>query len=220
VDVYNRNSAGIFESQPVTISSDTASVKNYFSSIGKILPNLDGGEGVAQIEKVINPHEFESYEDLLAHVEQNPFLAAGRALAVPEALMKGADNPVTAKQNGEYWSGTEYGGCAIWATLVCDTILGIRSGPVSKDEWEDLYKELQTDPDGYTYNSDVARHYFNKKGYCTEERPARREPAVDESRVNEWLAEGCDVKVRFSNKERGHIETVTGADDTRIYTNS
>lgn len=104
-------------------------------------------------------------------------------------------------------------GCGIWATTVCDRILGLEKGPLTQTEWDKTYADLGSFH-GITFFRYVSS-YYQRKGFCSETTPLPGYPA-DYVRMKNSLDKGCDVKLFFARKSSSwflpssnpHIETV------------
>jgi len=107
-------------------------------------------------------------------------------------------------------------GCGIWATAVCNRILGLTSGPLTQEEWNKTASDLGFLPAqfGITPFYYIASYYQNK-GFCSETKPLEglREEYVE---MKEKLKSGCDLKLFFARKSKfwftpaanPHIETI------------
>ncbi len=104
-------------------------------------------------------------------------------------------------------------GCGIWATTVCDRILGLEKGPLTQTEWDKTYADL-----GSRYGVTpfyLIANYYQRKGFCSETTPlSGHTPGY--VRMKDSLSKGCDVKLFFARKSsvwwlpssNPHIETV------------
>ncbi len=112
-------------------------------------------------------------------------------------------------------NGIDFGpnGCGIWATTVCDRILGLEKGPLTQAEWDRTYADLGSFH-GITFFQYISS-YYQRKGFCSETKPMEGYKA-DYVRMKDSLAKGCDVKLFFARKASAwflpssnpHIETV------------
>jgi hypothetical protein len=137
------------------------------------------------------------------------------------------------------WKGTNKGGCGVWATLMCNRILGVDgegdgklSEPADKDEWnktacgDDRNGDHDTqdpgetagvdeDGDGATTMSDEAR-YYRQRGYGVSLSDFGGS-ASDYADLKEAKDRGCDVKLVFAGYHTfpdGHREHFSGHVET------
>ncbi len=165
----------------------------------------------------------------------NELAAAYGSLNAIPCVEPGTDGYDTVPFDIELTTGTEKipdnvdaGGCGVWATAMCDRILGLRNGAVTQGEINSIAQELETQ-DRATEVDNISR-YYTSRGYCvTKERFGGS--AADYQKVADKLGQGCDIKLFFGKwsgqgdekiYENGHGETVVGADanDNTITTNS
>jgi hypothetical protein len=129
------------------------------------------------------------------------------------------------------FEGSGHGGCATWATAVCNRILGDTdpNAPVDQVEWNDIAKKIRQRPDsdllapGGTFPPDIAK-YYSDKGYCVASKNFSGSDADRKELGDKFVTEHCDVKLMFMDRippgANGHIETVTGITAKGIQTNS
>jgi hypothetical protein len=145
------------------------------------------------------------------HDEHARRMSVTEQAAVLEAI------PAHMKPNWQFYKpdNVNFGpnGCGIWATTVCNRILGLKSGPLTQTEWDETYADLGSFY-GITFFKYISS-YYQKKGFCSEtaELPGYSE---DYARIKDSLSKGCDVKLFFARKSsywflpnsNPHIETV------------
>lgn len=123
------------------------------------------------------------------------------------------------------WSGYEKGGCGTWATAMCNRILGdTPASPVTKEEWNKIAEGIKQNADGGSFEEDRAKYYADK-GYCVMDKRFDGTTAEYQELTQKHL-DGCDIKLSFWHRkadgtyENGHVETVTGATQAGVTTNS
>ncbi|MDA0713187.1 MAG: hypothetical protein O2897_04285 [bacterium] len=104
-------------------------------------------------------------------------------------------------------------GCGIWATAVCDRVLGLENGPLTQKEWDNTYKNLGS-VNGVTPFYLIANYYQNL-GFCSETKAIKGFPE-EYQEMKDKIDRGCDLKLFFARKNNfwfspwayPHIETI------------
>ncbi len=124
------------------------------------------------------------------------------------------------------WVGAEHGGCGTWAVAMCNRRLGVTDPTTNVDEteWNRIAEGIHMDRvDGGSNMIDRAA-YYRSMGYCVVDKSFGGSTA-DYEEVRDNL-DFCDIKIGIWRRTPdggytdGHVETVIGANDRAIVTNS
>lgn len=126
------------------------------------------------------------------------------------------------------WAGVpQGGGCGVWATAMCNRILGVSSAtrPPDEAEWDAIAAAIQMKEDGGSNRIDRA-NYYRDRGYCVSMERFDGDADDYETLVEKVQSGSCDVKLAWGRRTldgeyvNGHTEVVTGATSSAILTNS
>ena len=131
------------------------------------------------------------------------------------------------KPEGFYgWRGATSGGCGVWATAMCNRILGSTppTRQVDETEWNGLADALSLSASGGT-TSAAEMAYYRARGWCVEDKKFHGTAGDYAELSTRFQDDHCDVKFDYFRRvgdhyANGHVETVTGVSGTSATTNS